>query len=219
MEHLSTETLARLIDEVPTAVEAEHLAGCGPCASELTALRDQTEALSGLPEIMPPQGDWQVLEAQLRSEGLVQSPGLFQTLGLAQTPQWMRAAAAVLLFLGGAGTGAAFTSGPDVARAATVEEAASAVRMAEEGYVTALDQYRSLLAAGGGGEFVADPIGRYAALEHLVSVSQAAVRQVPADPFLNGILTSALAERDAMARLVSTTGGSPLRTASRGNWF
>lgn len=219
MEHLSTETLARLVDEEPAAAEAEHLAACEGCSRELSALREQTQALGGLPEIMPPQGDWRVLEAQLRSEGLVQSPGLFQTLGLAQTPRWMRAAAAVLVFLGGAGTGAALTSEPQIAQAATVEEAASVVRRAEEGYVTALDRYRYLLAAGGGETLVVDPIGRYAALEHLVSVSQAAVRQVPADPFLNGILTSALAERDAMARLVSSNGGNPLVSVSRGDWF
>jgi hypothetical protein len=55
-----------------------------------------------------------------------------------------------------------------------------------------------------------DPISRYAALEHLVSVSQAAVRQAPGDPFLNGFLASAIAERDAALRVVS---------AGQDNWF
>ena len=49
-----------------------------------------------------------------------------------------------------------------------------------------------------------------AALEHLVMVSQAAVRQAPGDPFLNGFLASAMAERDAAARMVSTR---------QDNWF
>jgi hypothetical protein len=129
----------------------------------------------------------------------------------------MRAAAAVLLFLGGAGTGAAIAGegdhrffGPMVADAATIEEAASVMREAENGYVMAFTRYRELLAQDGGEPLIGDPYSRYAALEHLVSVSQAAVRQAPADPFLNGILTSALAERDAMVRLVSAGGG---------NWF
>ena len=212
MEHLSLETLARLVDD-----EAEHLAVCARCARELVALREQTGALGGLPELMPPKGDWQVLEARLRSEGLVGSPGMFQKLGLARTPGWMRSAAAVVIFLTGTGVGAVVASGnaadlmgPSIAEAGTVEEAASAMRIAEEEYVTAFTRYRELLTQGGGETLVGDPMSRYVALESLVSVSQAAVRQAPADPFLNGILTSALAERNAMVRLAS---------AGRDNWF
>ena len=217
MEHLNAEALARLIDEEPQLDETQHLADCGWCSSELKAFRGQTNALGALPEIVPPQGDWQVLEARLRSEGLVQSPGLFQTLEMAQTPGWMRAAAAVLLFLSGTAAGAAVASGaapdligPSIAEATTVEDAASAMRLAEDGYVAAFARYRELWAQNGGETPVGDASSRYAALEHLVSVSQAAVRQAPADPFLNGVLTSALAERDAMVRLVSASGD---------NWF
>jgi hypothetical protein len=219
MEHLSTEHLASLVDTKPNTTEVEHLNSCARCSEELSALRDQTVMLGALPEIMPPMGDWTVLEAQLRSEGLVRDPGLFQRLGLAQTPQWMKAAAAVMLFLSGAGTGAALT-GPVAANGsglvssaeqfANVEDAASAVRVAEQGYVTAVGRYRELLAQDGSGEVGADPINRFAALEHLVMVSQAAVRQAPGDPFLNGFLASAMAERDATLRMVS---------AKRANWF
>ena len=217
MEHLSLETLARLVDDEAGPDEAEHLAACARCARELVALREQTGALGGLPELMPPKGDWQVLEARLRSEGLVGSPGMFQKLGLARTPSWMRSAAAVVIFLTGTGVGAVVASGnsadlmgPSIAEAGTVEEAASAMRIAEEEYVTAFTRYRELLTQGGGETLVGDPMSRYVALESLVSVSQAAVRQAPADPFLNGILTSALAERNAMVRLAS---------AGRDNWF
>lgn len=216
MEHLTTDTLARLVDEAASADEAAHLRVCERCSVELNALREQTEQLGTLPVMVPPKGDWTVLEARLRSEGLIETPGLFQTIGLARTPTWMRAAAAVLLFLGGAGTGAMLASsdgspfGPTVAEASSVEEAAAQMRMAEEQYITTFAQYRELLAREGGEILVGDPLDRYAALEHLVSVSQAAVRQAPADPFLNGILTSALAERDAAARLVAANGD---------NWF
>lgn len=217
MEHLSAETLARLVDDSATAEEGEHIAACERCARELERYRDQTELLRGLPELMPPKGDWRVLEARLRSEGLLESPGLFQTLGLAQTPPWMRAAAAVVIFLTGLGSGAAFTSrgtaeaaGLEMARPTTIEEAASAVRIAEESYVAAFANLSELLAADGGETLVGDPLSRYAALEQLVSVSQAAVRHAPDDPYLNGVLTSALAERESAARLVSMGGG---------NWF
>jgi hypothetical protein len=215
MEHLSPETLARLVDETPDGSERVHLQRCGACAAGLQELRDQTAALGMLPEILPPRGDWRVLEARLRSEGLVRDPGVFERLGLAQTPNWMRAAAAILLFLAGTGTGSALThraagTGAKAVVAETVDEAASALRAAERDYVTAVSRYREILAFEGGESTGTDPVSRYAALEHLVTVSQAAVRQAPGDPFLNGFLASAMAERDAAARMVSV---------GRDNWF
>ena len=221
MEHLNPETLARLVDETPAEAEATHLADCPECAGELEALRLQTEELGSLPELMPPLGDWAVLEARLRSEGLVRSPGLADRLRLARTPGWMRAAAAVALFLGGTAVGAVLgdrTTLPDVpgadpalyAEAASVEDAASAVQVAEQNYVTALTRYRQLLAGEGSQDEVADPASRFAALEYLVAASQAAVRQAPADPFLNGLLASTLAEREATLRTISY---------SQDNWF
>ena len=214
MEHLTRETLARLVDEEPQATEREHLDACESCADELAALSDQTAALETLPEIMPPVGDWEVLEARLRSEGLVGDPAPLSRLGLARTPAWMPAAAALVLFLAGTATGAALMAREVEERALTVassvEEAAGAVRDAEERYVTAISAYREMLAAEGANDPGVDPYSRFAALEQLVSVSQAAVRQAPADPFLNGFLASALAERDAAARLVSLTDD---------NWF
>jgi hypothetical protein len=180
---------------------------------------EQTESLRALPEILPPRGDWEVLAARLRSDGLMKDPGLLQKLGLARTPGWMPAAAAVVLFLGGTAFGRALPtssgegglSAEATTAAATVEDAAGAVRVAEQQYVSAVSRYRELIEQQGGSGPVVDPVSRYAALEHLVSVSQAAVRQAPGDPFLNGFLASALAERDAAARQVSSV--------SRDNWF
>lgn len=218
MEHLSLEHLSRLVDEQPTTDEMRHLGSCERCSKELEALREQTRALGSLPEIMPPKGDWRAVEARLRSEGLIEDAGLFRRLGMARTPGWMKTAAAVLLFLSGTGTGVALAGtgviGPDpavrTAQVASVEEAATAVRSAEESYVNAVATYRELLAREGGEPMTGDPITRVAALEHLVMVSQAAVRQAPGDPFLNGFLASAMAERDAALRMVS---------ADQDNWF
>ena len=217
MEHLTMDTLARLVDEPSRPEEAKHLAECEACAAELAELRAQTESLASLPEILPPLGDWDVLEAQLRSEGLVRDLGLFQKLGLARTPAWMPAAAAVVLFLAGTAVGVGVSGregGVETTTtplaAASVEDAAGAVRAAEQQYVSAVSRYRELMEQQGGDAAEVDPVSRYAALEHLVSVSQAAVRQAPGDPFLNGFLASALAERDAAARQVSV---------SRDNWF
>jgi hypothetical protein len=138
----------------------------------------------------------------------------------------MRAAAAAALFLGGTMAGAAMTAegGPmagvfggaersaQFANAGNLDDAASAVRVAEQGYVSALARYRQLMEETGEGDesLTSDPRSRYAALEVLLAASQAAVRQAPADPFLNGLLASTMAERDATLRRISNRSG---------NWF
>lgn len=216
MEHLNAEQLARLVDEPPTDVEQNHLEACASCRAELAEYRDQTAALGGLPDLAPPRGDWMALETRLRSEGLIRDAGPLAQLPRTQIPAWMASAAAVVLFLGGLGTGATLTrearitAAADVVAARDVEGAALNVRQAEEAYVSAVARYRELLAQNGGEPDGSDPLSRFAALEHLVMVSQAAVRQAPGDPFLNGFLASAMAERDAALRLVS---------GRQDNWF
>jgi len=223
MGHLNPEILARLVDQTPEPEEADHLALCEACTTELEALRAQTAELGSLPELLPPQGDWRVLEARLRSEGLIRDPGLFARLGLAETPGWMRVAAAIVLFLGGTAFGAALTSRGASARLASLEGdptpvatpvsqevAEDHLQQAEQSYVSALAQYREVMADRGTGAATADPRNRFAALEYLVAASQAAVRQAPTDPFLNGLLASTLAEREATLRRIST---------QQDNWF
>lgn len=225
MEHLSRETLARLVDEAPGPEEAEHLATCLACTSELDALRAQTQALASLPEIRPPLGDWEVLEDRLRAEGLVRHYGLLQRMTLAQTPPWMRIAAATALFVGGSTLGAGLAWNQPAAvqtaeapadgaaqftSARDVDGAAAAVRIAEANYISALTRYRQLLDEQGGSDVIGDPSSRFAALEYLVAAGQAAVRQAPADPFINGLLASTMAEREAALRRIST---------SQDNWF
>ena len=65
MKHLTIEALARLVNEPASPQEAEHLAGCEVCTSELASLMAQTESLAALPDILPPRGDWEVLAARL----------------------------------------------------------------------------------------------------------------------------------------------------------
>lgn len=221
MEHLDLETLARLVEEAPSQGERRHLSECGRCRTELELLQGQTDALGRLPDMRPPRGDWAVLEARLMSEGLVRH----QRSSLAATPGWMKAAAAVLLFLGGTGLGSLMGDGaagtPDRVAAggqdpyslvantvSSVEEAAEAVRLAERRYQDALLQYRQLLEAEGGLTTGISPESRLAALEYLVAAGQAAVQQAPADPFLNGFLASALAERQATYQATLSRPGS-----------
>lgn len=227
MEHLSAEELARLVDDVPADDEARHLEACEACREILGELREQTEALGGLPAMRPPRGDWEVLQARLVSEGLVRG-GSRLGLQLARTPGWMKVAAAVVLFLSGAFVGGMAVRGPgpilsaggapaDAAfrpagvEAGSVEEAARLVRLTERRYMDALVQYQQMVVAEGGESAIPDAEERFAALEYITRAGQAALREAPTDPFLNGLVASAVAEREAVLRSISTSPGE--------NWF
>jgi hypothetical protein len=252
MEHLTNETLARLVDEAPDAGERAHLNRCRRCRDELDAMQAQTLGLSHLPDLRPPRGDWESLEVRLRGEGLVR--GTLEHDGRRAGGDrrrrggqgWFQAAAAAALLLAGAGAGAggvALAGGlqggaspsadlrtpragaegaslaslgtldlPSVQAALgvaptgddlTVEEAEALVRATEGWYLSALLRYRERAGVGGQGGGRAewdDPVSRYAALETLMAAGQAAINEVPADPFLNGLLLNVRAEREAVLR-------------------
>jgi len=221
MEHLSTVELSRLVDEAPSAKEHQHLGVCSRCRDELGALKAQTEALRELPDVRPPRGDWAILHARLVSEGMVRR-GDGPTWGLARTPGWMKAAAAIMIFFAGTAVGGLAFRGPltadlretppsaaqlqPIGEFRTVEEAAQAAEVAERQFVAALVQYNEMMGADQGG--AADPEARLAALEYIFRASQAALREAPADPFLNGFLVTIQAEREAALRQVSGGGGN-----------
>ena len=220
MEHLTLEALSRLVDETPSRSERRHLADCEICSTELDLVRQQTEALRSLPAMRPAPGDWEALEAQLEEEGLIRGGDIVRTgarlFGVRRS--WMQAAAALVLFGAGGALGAALapsdgTLGSSarlvdpatltVAEAATSEQAAERVRSAEQQYYAAVVRYREL--TRGSDAARPDP-GRFAAIDALVAASQAAVQQAPDDPFLNGFLVSAVAERQATLRRISSSG-------------
>lgn len=226
MQHLDLETIARLVDEAPSPHERAHLDRCDHCRAELEAMRHQTESLRALPDLRPPVGHWNALEQRLMAEGLLHpAPRRW----FHERQSWLRAAAALALFLGGTAFGTALQRGgfrPDAAaRAGTdagatisaqtvtsVHEAAEAVRLAQQQYFNALLRYRDLAGAGApDADAVGDPASRYAAIEALVAASQAAVRHAPTDPFVNGVLVSAVAEREHVLRQIAS--------AQTGNWF
>ena len=108
MQHLSPETLARLVDEPPLSEEAAHLRSCLACRRELDAFRTQTASLASLAAPALPAGAWAELEARLLEEGLIRAPAPAAPPRV--VPRWrvpLRAAAAVALFVLGGATGAA----------------------------------------------------------------------------------------------------------------
>lgn len=145
MSHLSTERLAAIADDTPTADEATHLAGCWDCRAELAAFRRllRLSAMAPLPQ--EPLSAWSTLAPQLRAAGIIVdaarhdrvvapgSPGApaAQVLPLmARRPnarRWMLRAAAGLAFLvGGVAIGRGSAGVPLNPLGATIE-AASAV--------------------------------------------------------------------------------------------
>jgi len=216
MEHLTNDTLARLVDERPDPDEREHVRSCSRCAEELRAYKLQSDALGGLAALRPPPGDWESLETQLVGEGLIRTPETFRRFGLAAAPAWMQAAAAIVLFLGGTGLGLTLTGGttPDelspeglvlsASRIASSEEAARAVERSEQAYMHALVRYRQLEGEAGRRRG-ADPLSALTALEGLLAASQEAVRLAPTDPVFNGFLVNVLVERQEVLRQISTS--------------
>jgi len=226
MGHLNTEILARLVSEAPSPEEEKHLGSCSVCRSELEGLQAQTESIGSLPDLRPPAGDWEALEARLVSEGLVRSSGLARQASRWWSSGWLQAAAALVLFLGGTVLGSSglnpVESG-DLAQGdpppgielipvgfqtqpvSTLADAADAVNTAEQQYMLALLQYRQILDSQGEPASIGDPTARLAAIEAIVAASRAGIQQAPADPYVNGVLVSALAEREAFLRKASLT--------------
>lgn len=111
MSHLSTERLAALGDEEPTAAEAAHLAVCAECARERSAYRSlvamahaERDAI-GIPltrwdSIASALANEQVTMARVATGAATVAPARGRTVRLLRTP--IRAAAGFLLLAGGA---------------------------------------------------------------------------------------------------------------------
>lgn len=212
MQHLTTEELARLVDEAPDGAEAGHLEICGECRAELEALRAQTLELQRLPRTPAPRAQWPQLQARLHAEGLI-AGGAPRRLPWA--PHLMRAAAAITLFVAGGYTGALLWSAPAApgaplaqAPAANTAEAEAAVQQAEAAYLAALTRYAELTADP---DAAADPVNRLAALEGIVLTTRAALQDAPADPVINGYHLAALSQREAILRQISR--------GAEGEWY
>lgn len=201
MQHLDLETLARLAEETATREEEAHLEGCAECAEEIRALREQRDALLGLPDLSPPPAAWAALEARLEGEGLLRpaAPRGLRGTGL-------RIAASLVLFLGGGVAGAAWQGGaagaapdPVGTRPASAQQASLRLEEAQAAYLQALTHYAEMT----GADESADPVNRLAALEGIVLTTQAALQRAPADPVINGYHLTALGQKEAVLRQIA----------------
>ncbi|MGH7466816.1 MAG: hypothetical protein ACRENP_02415 [Longimicrobiales bacterium] len=220
MSHLSIETLARLVEETADSHEAEHLENCDDCRAELEGMKADAAALAALPGIDPPVTQWQAIEKRLIAEGLLRTPG--RQWNRQRFMPLLQLAAAIAIFvlghytaplltnrtasnMGAANTteqsGTTLTSGQPTTNS---EQAFAAVRETERAYLNALTRYAELA----GRTETTDPLARLAALESIVLTTRAALGQAPADPVINGYHLTALAQRDAtIKRLTSNNTG------------
>lgn len=223
MQHLMIETIARLLDEAPTAAQAEHLERCDDCRAALEAMRADLAALRNLPMIEPPPTEWSQLEQRLLEEGLIRRRAGSATW----RSGFLRIAATVAVFVFGAFSGIAWTGrGPAPAgnpqlavtegaapslivatEPGTPEETIQLYRQAEALYLEALTRVAALDEQQTGG----DPMARLAALEGIASITRSALDQAPADPVLNGYHLTALAQREATIRQIAAS--------KPGRWF
>jgi hypothetical protein len=235
MSHLSTDRLAALGDEMPTAQEAAHLAACQPCAREraayrtLVAMAQQERTVLGHPLTR-----WESIAAHLRDAdadaavaGRIAPPRR-----TARLP--MQIAAGLLLLAGGAMLGrvsagavllptddvgtvpalnAAARAMVDSAAFASVEQARAAQRESELRYQQAaayLAQFDSAAATG-------SPVAyrsRLAALDRVISTTREAMREAPHDPVINGYYLTTLGQREATLRQLNTALPASLRLNS-----
>ncbi len=223
MERLTLEQLARLVDEQPTPEEQAVLNRDPDARRRLEALRAQSAALKDLPAVLPPPDGWDQLRDRLVAVGLIRG----RQRRFAVSRRWLQAAAALVLFAGGTGFGAALAPRMDVqalgaldARAAlptttpddgttvgtsfaTVEEARTAVESAEEQWAAAFDAYQRHLRSQGLLPAAPDPASRAQFMELIRTASQTALHESPGDPFLNTVYVSATREQENLLRLAS----------------
>lgn len=122
-EHIPNERLAALLDDgVDDDAAREHLASCPACERELDLLRRMRMALSAMDELQPPPGQWERIEARLPAAGAGppsapedgggRGTERGERRGASPSPAfrlrdigWLRAAAGIVLFVGGLGLG------------------------------------------------------------------------------------------------------------------
>jgi hypothetical protein len=223
--HLHIERLAELIDEVPTPLEREHLAGCPLCTAELAAYR-QVVSMAGdeRRHIAPPMTDWESLRTSLIAEGLITAPG---TTRRRRGPGlWLQRVAGVALLLAtgtvagrvsagvplpeavsfrgrsevGAGTPAANASNAISTPADAMAQLQQAQRAYDEAaaWLTANDTTSS---SGSSDQYRT----RLAALDMASETFQRALTDAPEDPILNQYFMATMNAREVAIRRLGTT--------------
>ena len=230
MLHLDPERLAALADHEPTAEEIAHLAACRECARERAAYRELLALASQAcgDSLKEPLSNWDDLAPRLREEGLVLTMARTGGEGRIRSWQrpWLRAAAAVVLAVGGgvvgrmsapkapttggagqvnqgrseligAGLTGTTSNSADSARTfVSVKDALAVMARAESDYRLAAAYIAAQDSSANAGVGVDLYRTRLAALDKVSDAALAAVNEAPHDPVLNQYLISARSARE-----------------------
>lgn len=214
-EHLTREQIAALLDEPESVASVAgglgHLDECKECTSEFENMSRMRMALSGLPELSPPAGEWAAIRARLPK----QAHGAWVRT-VWTTP--LVAAAIILLFLGGLGVGRMIAPAGPVGSNAGVDLAAGAIAIdpvvdptggdatdtSEFGdYLQQVGRLRELRYVGPMGPSVLEnpalAAERLTRLDALIDATRETLRMAPADPALNDFLFDVVDERESLA--------------------
>lgn len=175
----------------------------------------------------PLLNEWRTIAARAREEGLIRTQA---SRGWASSQPWLRAAAAMLLLVGGIAIGRATialpstiqgsaensTSGastfssngasnsvPGNASFASVDDASAALNRAVGEYQRASEFLAVNNASAGSGDSLAMYSARAAALEKIENATAGALRTAPHDPVINQYYLATMGARVATQQLVS----------------
>ena len=231
MLHLTIERLAEVVDGGATPSEREHFVACVTCMRELDAYRRLVAMASDeRRRIAPPLTDWGSLALRLRVEGLVAADGVPVGRGSVGAVAVLRRAAAVVVLLGGGVVLGRVSAGMQVADAVAFRTPATVDSLSRSGQFTvnpsggfsssqaaleaieqAQRQYEvaaTYLAAHDTTSSVQAPEQyrtRLAALDRTAETMQQAMRDAPADPYINQYYLATLSAREQTLRRLGTT--------------
>ena len=220
-EHLNRERISALLED-PRNVRGglEHVAECEQCAHEYEQMSRMRMALSGLPDLESPEGEWDRIQEKLGLEPLREATVSPIWRKAARWP--LQAAAVVALFAAGLVVGQRIGAGDDGAQdAATVADARNGGVKAlmdatsesllasepAEAYLRTVADLQQLRdgeanAWEAGPAAVAERITR---LDAMIDASRDALREAPADPVLNNFLFQLVDEREDLAGQLDQT--------------
>jgi hypothetical protein len=234
MQHLHTERLAALGDDLPTAEEAAHLAVCSACAHEMSAYQRLVAIAHAEREPFGlPLTRWESIATELAHDAIRHDRGVT----VRRSSRWMlQVAAGLLLVAGGAMAGrmsagsdplpttAAVASSSDTRAASqldadsavfkTAEEARAAQQRSEMTYQQATAFLARIDTTGGGNPSPVVYRSRLTALDRMLSTTRDALREAPHDPVINGYYLTTLGQREATLRQLNTALPASLRVNS-----
>jgi len=221
-EHLNRVQISLLLEQ-PEDVPGgpEHLADCPECAREYEQMSRMRMALSGLPELEPPVGEWAAVQERLGLDPLRRPIG---------APPWwqgarrvLQAAAVIALFAAGLmvgrrGAGQGNSPGPSALTTTAVPveagdpgspgESSLAIQPAEAYLRTVADlqqlrdSFDESASRQPGPEAFAERITH---LDAMIDASRDALREAPEDPVLNNFLFQLVDEREDLAGQLDQT--------------